>query len=174
MGEKEKLYNKKIRSSQTAVLPQDPVLACIEQRSVEFQGFLPSGQLEDLQVVKYRVGDQFRPHYDWAAAMQNPRISTIFAYLGCEDCVGGSTQFPRIEGRFSAKWCEFVDCEPSEDAAEVGGVGFKPVVGNAVFWAQLHPNGTGHEGTWHAGMPVKEGRKYGMNIMTRRDPGAQI
>lgn len=76
MGHTEKLYSKKIRSSQSAVLPTDPVVSCVEYRSTDFQGFMPQGHLENLQVVKYEVNNHFRPHYDWASAM-NPRISKI-------------------------------------------------------------------------------------------------
>jgi prolyl 4-hydroxylase len=116
------------------------------------------------------VGDEFRPHYDWFSTTDNPRVSTFFVYLDCKNCEGGATQFPRIEGKFSAKWCDWVDCSGSEDSEEVGGVGFKPVSGNAVYWAQQYPNGTYHPGTWHAGMPIRKGTKYGMNIMTRQYP----
>ncbi|KAK3313634.1 hypothetical protein B0H66DRAFT_463663, partial [Apodospora peruviana] len=167
-------YDTEIRSSMSAVLPDDPVVQCIEQRSVDFQGYLPRNRLEDIQVVKYAVGDHFRPHFDWFAGMANPRLSTFFVYLACDDgelggkteCQGGATQFPHYEGMFPQKWCEFIDCE---DDSGVGGVAFKPIVGNAVFWENLYPNGTGHPGVWHAGMPVKKGRKVGLNIFTRRD-----
>ncbi|KAK4209263.1 prolyl 4-hydroxylase subunit alpha-3 [Rhypophila decipiens] len=168
-------YDTEIRSSMSAVLPDDPVVACIEQRSVDFQGFMPCSRLEDIQVVKYAVGDHFRPHFDWFSGMANPRISTFFVYLACdgateeEECQGGATQFPHFEGAFSKLWCDsgFVDCE---DDSGVGGVAFKPVVGNAVFWSNLYANGTaGHPGVWHAGMPVKRGRKVGLNIFTRRE-----
>jgi len=161
-----KAYDKSIRSSESAVLPYDAVVSCIERRSVDFQGYQPISHLEDIQVVKYGISDQFRPHFDWFSGMANPRISTIFAYLECDNCVGGATQFPDITGRFSAKWCTFIDCE---DDTGAGGVAFKPVVGNAIFWSNLYPNGTGHPGVWHAGMPVKKGTKVGLNIFTRRD-----
>jgi prolyl 4-hydroxylase len=59
-----KAYDKEIRSSKSAVLPNDPVVRCIEERSVEFQGFMPKNHLEDIQVVKYAVDDHFRPHFD--------------------------------------------------------------------------------------------------------------
>ena len=106
--------------------------------------------------------------------MENPRLSTFFVYPACDsgeldvdgECRGGATQFPHYEGRFSSSWCQFIDCH---DASGVGGVAFKPIVGNAVFWGNLYPNGTGHPGVWHAGMPVTEGRKVGLNIFTRRD-----
>ncbi|EOD47680.1 putative 2og-fe oxygenase family protein [Neofusicoccum parvum UCRNP2] len=167
-------YDREIRSSMSAVVPDDPVVSCIEARSVEFQGYMPTAHLEDIQVVKYGVSDHFRPHFDWFEGMANPRLSTFFVYLACDDesgpdgaaCEGGATQFPHYEGRFPARWCEFIDCE---DDSGVGGVAFKPAVGNAVFWENLYPNGTGHPGVWHAGMPVKKGRKVGLNIFTRRD-----
>lgn len=167
-------YDAEIRSSMSAVLPDDPVVSCIEKRSVGFQGFMPRSRLEDIQVVKYAVGDHFRPHFDWFSGMKNPRVSTFFVYLACdgetegEECQGGATQFPHFEGRFSKTWCDagFIDCE---DDSGVGGVAFRPVVGNAVFWSNLYSNGSGHPGVWHAGMPVKKGRKVGLNIFTRRE-----
>ena len=168
-GNVSKTYDKNIRSSQTAVLPKDPVVDCIELRSMEFQGFRPRTHLEDIQVQRYEVNDQFRPHYDWSSSMENPRISTIFAYLECDNCVGGATQFPRIVGKFSARWCSFIECGLDPDGVDSGGVGFKPITGNAIFWSHLYSNGTGHPQTWHAGMPVKKGSKYGMNIMTRKE-----
>jgi prolyl 4-hydroxylase len=163
----EKTIDPKIRSSTSSILPEDPIVACLERRSLDFQGFLPTSQIENLQTVKYETNEAFRPHYDWfAEPEENPRLSTIFGYLECDECVGGSTQFPNLGGRFSAKWCAFVDCE-SEDAAAADGIGFKPLVGNAVFWMNYYANGTGHPGVLHAGMPVRQGRKIGLNIMTR-------
>jgi prolyl 4-hydroxylase len=176
-----KAYDAEIRSSMSAVLPDDPVLRCIEQRSVDFQGYMPRNRLEDIQVVKYTVGDHFRPHFDWFSGMANPRLSTFFVYLACDSgelsddgavgddeaqCEGGATQFPHYEGLFSSAWCKFIDCK---DDSGVGGVAFKPAIGNAVYWENLYPNGTGHPGVWHAGMPVKKGRKVGLNIFTRKD-----
>lgn len=164
-------YDREIRSSMSAVVPDDPVVSCIERRSVDFQGYMPVANLEDIQVVKYGVSDHFRPHFDWFSGMKNPRVSTFFVYLACDDedgteCEGGATQFPHYEGGFSGKWCGVIDCE---DRSGVGGVAFRPVVGNAVFWGNLYGNGTGHPGVWHAGMPVRKGRKVGLNIFTRRD-----
>lgn len=167
-----KAYDSEIRSSMSAVLPYDPVVSCIEQRSVDFQGFMPVSHLEDLQVVKYGISDHFRPHYDWFEGLNNPRVSSFFVYLACDDtdgteCKGGATQFPHYEGRFGSQWCKFIDCY---DDSGIGGVAFKPIAGNAVFWGNLHANGTGHRGVWHAGMPVEKGRKVGMNILTRKEP----
>jgi prolyl 4-hydroxylase len=166
----EKKFNSSIRSSTSAILPEDPVVACLERRSLDFQGFLPDSHIENLQTVKYEINDLFRPHYDWSSADINPRLSTIFGYIECDDCVGGSTQFPNIDWNFPPSWCKFVDCD-SEDSRLSSGVGFKPIIGNAVFWVHHYTNGTGHPGTMHAGMPVRKGTKIGLNIMTRRDAG---
>ncbi|KAJ5434834.1 Prolyl 4-hydroxylase alpha subunit [Penicillium cf. griseofulvum] len=144
-------YDLSIRSSKSAVLPSDPVVACIEQRTMDFQGY----------------------HFDLiltgSRGWKTPRVSTIFAYLECDDCVGGSTQFPYYRGSFPASWCKFIDCEDNEDNRAAGGIGFKPIQGNAVFWRNLYENGTGHPGVWHAGMPVHKGRKSGLNIFTRKE-----
>jgi prolyl 4-hydroxylase len=48
----------------SAILPEDPVVACLEPRTLNFQGFLPESQIENLQTVKYEIDYLFRPHYD--------------------------------------------------------------------------------------------------------------
>ncbi|MCJ1322276.1 Prolyl 4-hydroxylase, alpha polypeptide [Xylographa vitiligo] len=162
------------RSSQTASFYADPVTQCIEERSAFFQGNMPVDRVEALQVVKYTVGDQFRHHWDWWEGADNPRISTLFAYLACDSgessygdqCEGGATHFPDLRNDFPREWCDVIDCY---DDSGLGGVAFKPVAGNAVFWSNVHPNNTYHRGTYHAGMPVKQGQKIGLNIWTHRD-----
>jgi prolyl 4-hydroxylase len=46
-------------------------------------------------------------------------------------------------------------------------VTFRPIPGNAVFWQNLHGDGTGDRRTLHAGLPLTRGMKLGMNIWTR-------
>lgn len=167
-------YDPEFRSSLTAVLPGDPVVNCVEERAASTLGFLPLSHIEPSQAVKYKTSELFRPHFDWMDGMANPRSYTLFGYLACDgengegSCEGGNTQFPNFSGRFPATWCQkFVDCN---DESGLGGVAFKPVVGNAIYWANYYPNGTGHPGSYHAGMPVKVGRKIGLNQFARRDP----
>ncbi|KAK0710887.1 hypothetical protein B0H67DRAFT_667875 [Lasiosphaeris hirsuta] len=52
------------------------------------------------------------------------------------------------------------------DNGAEGGVVFKPVPGNAVYWENFRPDGTGkgYDETWHAGLPVVKGVKVGLNI----------
>ncbi|KAI0396901.1 hypothetical protein F5Y17DRAFT_417276 [Xylariaceae sp. FL0594] len=50
--------------------------------------------------------------------------------------------------------------------ARVKGVTFKAIPGNAVYWENFRPDGTGRgwQETWHAGLPVTKGTKVGLNI----------
>lgn len=52
------------------------------------------------------------------------------------------------------------------DGGERGGVVFKPLVGNAVYWENFRADGSGrgYEESWHAGLPVVQGVKVGLNI----------
>lgn len=49
-----------------------------------------------------------------------------------------------------------------EDLTE--GVIFKPIPGNAVYWENMRNDGSGYAESWHAGLPVLEGSKIGLNI----------
>jgi prolyl 4-hydroxylase len=92
---------------------------------------------------------------------------------------GGGTEFPRLQRDGPDQpWCRWVVCPVRESAnAEnkslkkpegepITGVTFKPVPGNAVFWENFRPDGTGRgwQETWHAGLPVTRGTKIGLNI----------
>ena len=168
------MTNATTRSSQSAYFYDDPVTTCIRERSATFQGHIPVANIEDLQAVKYTVGDQFRQHVDWWADAANPRVSTFFAYLGCDGeagagrCEGGATRFPELRDPGSDEWCDVVDCDGGGDDGGLGGVAFKPVAGNAIYWSNVYPDGEYHYGTTHAGMPIRKGRKVGLNIWSRK------
>ena len=55
-----------------------------------------------------------------------------------------------------------MDCDQELSA----GITFKPVMGNAIFWRNLGGDGKGLTSTLHAGLPVTEGMKTGLNIWT--------
>ena len=73
---------------------------------------------------------------------------------------GGGTEFPRLKHPEKGKWCEFVEC--SGKSGE--GVTFKARKGAAVFWMNFDEDGRGFRETIHAGLPVEEGTKVGLNI----------
>lgn len=96
-------------------------------------------------------------------------MSTFMVYLQA-DCTGGGTHFPRLRRPRASKWCRFIECDEDQDgSAEIqaqvrDGVTFKPITGNAIFWENLRPDGTGYPETWHAALPVLSGEKVGLNI----------
>jgi len=88
-------------------------------------------------------------------------LEAFFVYLDGEGVVGGETWFPYLEGKErvgEGKWTRW----------EGGGVMFSPKKGNAVFWVNLHGNGTGDGRVVHSGLVLEEGRKTGMNIWARK------
>ena len=167
----------KHRTSQSTYVDRDPVVRCIEDRALAFQGYdVPASHLEPLQLVRYAAGEHYHFHTDWfteaanaVAATGGNRISSFFTYVHVsEDTTGGGTNFPLLDAPRAERWCteRIVDCdEPWER-----GVTFRPVAGSAVFWVNLLPDGRGDHRVLHAGLPVETGDKIGMNIWTRQGP----
>lgn len=173
------------RTSQSAYVPRDAVLHCIEERATAFQGYdVVREQLEPIQLVKYGVGEQYHVHTDWIARPAEQavhatadgggnRLSSFFAYVHVGNkTTGGGTQFPLLDAPQNEVWCArgLIDC----DAPWADGLTFRPVAGNAIFWRNLKvdgDSGTGaNEGdyrTLHAGLPIGTGDKIGLNIWTR-------
>ncbi len=89
---------------------------------------------------------------------------------------GGGTEFPLLRWKADRKrWCErLLECPDLDESGDGGdrgledyvGATFKVVPGNAVFWENFQPDGTGTgwEESWHAGLPVKKGVKVGLNV----------
>lgn len=164
-----------IRLSEVALLDRDNVVRCVEDRARAFQGWREKLHIERLRTQRYGQGGHYAHHYDWSGASRaQDRVSTFMVYVDVsEDIEGGGTEFPRLELRLGeeegkGRWCEFLDCERMAvgdgDGDGAGGVVFRPVKGNAVFWINLQPDGRGYEETWHAGLPVTKGTKVGLNI----------
>ncbi len=158
------------RTSSTAFLGKsDPIVECILQRASELQGYVGLDQMEDLQITSYAESQQYRPHYDWfAESLVNSmggtnRASTFFVTLAA-DCENCGTQFPRLNvdwTRQDPRWCEFVECGNLESLT------VNAVPGSAVFWRNLRDDHFGNPKTLHAGLPVPNGSKTGVNIWTR-------
>ena len=98
---------------------------------------------EGLQVLRYRPGAEYQPHYDYfePAHVSTPgilkrggqRVGTLVIYLNTP-AAGGSTIFPDI------------------------GLDVAPVKGNAVFFSYDRPHPSTQ--TLHGGSPVIEGEKW--------------
>ncbi|KAK3348904.1 putative prolyl 4-hydroxylase alpha subunit [Lasiosphaeria hispida] len=150
------------RISDTAILDSDDVTEQIKQRALRIQGWKggKSTYSQPLRAQRYGVGGFYTFHYDWDKAVKRGnRVATLMVYL-VGNCSGGGTNFPELQRPDDARWCEVVDC----DDGDYEGVTFKPTVGAAVYWENMHPNGSFHMGVEHAALPVKSGEKVGLNI----------
>lgn len=168
------------RISETAWLPSpDPVVSCVRARAAEFEGYAPNVALDRLAAVRYPVGGRFHINYDWDGRRTKAvdRRTSFFATLEADHVVGGATYFPFVNLpawgnslKFGSPWCRWIECggdgatEATEAEADREGIAVKPIKGNAVFWVNFDEDGSGIYETAHAGEPVLNGTKIGLNI----------
>jgi prolyl 4-hydroxylase len=123
---------------------------------------------------RYYEKQQFREHHDWFQPggpdmdRAGNRMSSFFVYL-VANCTGGTTTFPHVPRPQGKEWCEALKCQ-NEAGEEIQWLEVEPKIGTAIFWYNLDPSGVGEENTLHAGTPVKDGIKIGLNIWTREGP----
>lgn len=158
-----------VRDSSVALIPRTDAVRCIEARALAFQGRRRDVVLERLRTQRYVApAGHYDHHFDWSVNWSGwGRVSSFMVWVdGSDDLVGGGTEFPLLERR--GDWCDVAECaEPAgEGDGGAGGEGvvFKVKPGNAVFWENFAPDGRGYEEMWHAGLPVTEGTKVGLNI----------
>lgn len=106
---------------------------------------VPVLAFEPTQILRYEIGQQFIPHVDFfdpakpgfegELAASGQRIATFLIYLN-DEYEGGETDFPAIGLRYRGK------------------------VGDALFWANLGPDGQPDKRTLHAGLPPTAGEKW--------------
>ncbi|OKO99305.1 hypothetical protein PENSUB_8692 [Penicillium subrubescens] len=159
------------RLSDRALLDRDDTVRCLENRARTFQGWRPHLYIERMWAQRYNASGHYRHHYDWTGSLARggDRLSTFMVYLG-DECEGGGTNFPRLGMPGGREWCRFLECEEDEQGTVKEGITFKPIKGNAIFWENLRPDGTGYPETWHAAYPVTSGTKVGLNIWSWYQP----
>lgn len=132
----------------------DPILHRIEKRIAEWT-LLPVENGEQLQVLRYTVGGEYKPHYDFFNSANEgeayylnqggQRVATVIMYL--EDTHdGGETDFPYTE------------------------IAVSPVKGNALLFFNCTPDGATDPFTLHAGTPVLKGEKWIATKWIRSEP----
>lgn len=185
-------------SSSAGLPRDDPAVTCVLGRAAQFMGTMLDPARDDIgppQLVRYVAGQRFNSHHDWYASPRGARaedhwrggswnrITSFFAILE-DGCEGGETWFPYVNVRDDGvNGPGNREQEEEGDAGlkkggnlaakewrrhEDGGVAFAPVTGNALFWVNLFPNGTGDPRTVHSGLPVESGLKTAMNIWPRK------
>ncbi|KAI3336476.1 hypothetical protein HD806DRAFT_7263 [Xylariaceae sp. AK1471] len=169
-----------VRDSEVALIPRTDYVRCIEARARSFQGWRNDLWIERLRTQRYGPSQHYAHHFDWGSGARGwGRVSSFMVWVQTDDIEGGSTEFPHLQRNGPDQpWCRWIEC-PGPESASAGdespkkkegepitGVTFKPVPGNAVFWENFRPDGTGRgwPETWHAGLPVTRGTKVGLNI----------
>ena len=119
-----------------------PVCAKLERRLAALVDW-PLENGEGLQVLRYRPGAEYRPHYDYFDPAEpgtptilkrgGQRVASIVCYLNTPEA-GGATVFPDV------------------------GLEVAPVQGNAVFFSYDRPHPSTR--TLHGGAPVTAGEKW--------------
>jgi prolyl 4-hydroxylase len=153
---------------------------------------LPHEPFSIPQLVRYRPGQKYDLHTDFwpqhqvmndGSGRQFNRAASFFVFLRA-NCTGGETWFPKVDVAYSSaerpasgddmmeKWYGERVVREERDG-ESSGVKFKPIVGSAIFWVNLNEEGEGDGRVVHAGLPVEEGEKIGLNIWPRRFFGTE-
>ena len=119
--------------------------------------FFTFKNLEGWQFIKYDVGGEYIPHFDFDSNLDNRhnkirlanagglRLKSIIIYLN-EDFEGGETAFTKLNLKI------------------------KPETGKLLIWENVHPNRKLNTDTIHAGLPVIKGTKYVLITWLRETP----
>jgi prolyl 4-hydroxylase len=147
---------------------------------------LPHEPFSIPQLVRYFPGQKYDLHTDFWPQHQVMndgsgrlfnRAASFFVFLKA-NCTGGETWFPKVDATYSSADRRATDDNMEdwygdkvlreETKEENSGVKFRPIVGNAIFWVNLNAKGEGDRRVVHAGLPVEDGEKIGLNIWPRR------
>ena len=147
------------RTSDNIFLPpsSDPVLQSISERVSRLVN-IPVENQEDVQILRYRKGKYYKPHYDACLdssanckqdrRTRGVRLSTALAYLSTTE--GGETGFSNL------------------------GTQFKPKKGTLIVFEPVYKDNKGeyhhHPCSYHAAMPVISGTKYSLSVWSRDRP----
>lgn len=125
-----------VRTCDVAAFPwvaEDPVIHAINRR-IAAASTLPVECGEPLQILRYRGGQEFKPHFDCTEDRANQRVMTMLVYLN-EDYTGGETLFLKT------------------------GLKVRGETGDALLFRNAHPDGSPDMESLHAGLPVTSGEK---------------
>lgn len=155
-GSTDRITTTSIRRSKTCFLKNEDVemVRHIASRAYEVLNITyKKGRrsCEDLQVVEYDTNGEYQAHHDYFSvrgALQNAevqsgsnRYATIMFVLSAPE-KGGSTSFPNVR---------------DDNGSHVA---VNPVLGQAIFWYHVTPDGNLDINSLHAGDPVIKGKKW--------------
>jgi predicted 2-oxoglutarate/Fe(II)-dependent dioxygenase YbiX len=142
-------------SAAFSTIEPDLVLQLTCQRIAAAIG-APLRHQEPTNVLRYAVGQEYRPHFDFIVAedeaafsgelnLVGQRLCTVLVYLN-EDYEGGETAFPRLNWRYKGK------------------------TGDALVFWNLSAEGQPERASLHAGLPVTRGEKWLLSKWVREKP----
>lgn len=112
---------------------ENPAVHALNQRLAAASG-TGWGQGEPLQVLRYRPGGEYKPHFDAIPGFANQRILTMIVWLN-EDYAGGETLFMKTGAKVKGR------------------------TGDALLFRNALPDGRRDPESGHAGLPVTQGEK---------------
>ncbi len=139
--------NKNIRQSETAWLGmEDPVVRRIMERCLEHVD-RPLQNCEKLQVLRYRPGGFYKPHFDAFSdnPESNPRMYTFILALN-DEYEGGETAFPRLKSEYKLR------------------------TGDGLLFENLDNYEFMTSKAYHGGKPVTRGEKWVCNLWVHKYP----
>lgn len=138
-----RVLDESVRKSETAWLSRkDPVVDAVIHRCLKYID-RPIENCEKLQVLRYKPGGYYMPHFDSIDDGNNPRLYTFILALN-DDYEGGETVFPNL------------------------GNEYKLNAGDALFFDTLDNYELETSKALHGGKPVKNGEKWICNLWVRK------
>lgn len=115
-------------------LIEDPAIHALNRRIAKATQ-TSYDQGEPLQLLRYAPGQEYRPHFDFLEAVDNPRPLTALVYLN-DGYEGGATRFVKT------------------------GLEVRGQIGDVLVFGNGGADGKRDPLSEHAGLPVTSGRKY--------------
>ena len=122
----------------------DPAIHALNLRIAAASGTRVE-QGEPLHVLRYSLGQEFRPHHDWGEGIDNQRIKTALVALN-HDYSGGETCFPEAALKLKGR------------------------TGDAIIFRNASDDGKADPSSLHAGRPVSAGVKLIASRWIRQHP----
>ena len=123
---------------------ENPAVHALNQRIAAASG-TSAAQGEPLQVLRYRTGGEYKPHFDAIPGFANQRILTMIVWLS-EDYDGGETMFMKTGAKLKGR------------------------TGDALLFRNALPDGRRDPESGHAGLPVTRGEKLIASRWIRAKP----
>ncbi len=136
-----------VRTSETAGFTwplENPAVHALNRRLAAASGTAVE-QGEPLQVLRYRRGQEYKPHLDAIPGFANQRLMTVLVYLN-DNFEGGETRFPSADLTIRGR------------------------AGDAILFRNLGRDGRPDRTSLHAGLPVTSGTKLIASRWIRQHP----